>query len=78
MRRSGLLVAILLDYRLMLINHELGHRIGHGHRGCSGAGSIAPVMQQQTFGLQGCKANAWPTDSEAVVSRFAGASGALP
>ena len=78
MRRSGLPVAILLDYRRMLINHELGHRTGHGHRKCSGAASIAPVMQQQTFRLQGCKANAWPTDSEAAAARLAGASGALP
>ena len=57
------------DYRRMLVNHEMGHRIGHGHRNCAAAGNHAPVMQQQTYGLQGCKANPWPTDSEARVAR---------
>ena len=60
-----------LDYRRMFVNHEMGHRIGHGHRNCSGAGTKAPVMQQQTFGFQGCKANPWPTDSEARAARLA-------
>ncbi len=71
----------LLKYRRMLTNHEIGHRIGQGHRECPGSGKKAPVMQQQTYGLQGCRANPWPLDSEARSVRASGrhrASGAGP
>ncbi len=53
----------LTSYRHYLVNHEMGHFIGHGHRGCPGAGQPAPVMLQQTFGLNGCVRNAWPAVS---------------
>ncbi|HEX4662051.1 MAG TPA: DUF3152 domain-containing protein [Candidatus Saccharimonadales bacterium] len=52
------------DYRHMVVNHETGHWLGHGHRGCTGAGQPAPVMQQQSIDLQGCVFNPWPLDSE--------------
>ena len=54
----------LLDYRRMVINHEMGHRIGKGHGTCGGQGQRAPVMQQQTYFLKGCKGNAWPLHHE--------------
>ena len=54
----------LRDYRHMVINHETGHWLGHGHQNCQKAGAKAPVMQQQSANLQGCTFNPWPLDSE--------------
>ncbi len=60
----------LRDYRNMVINHETGHWLGHGHEHCSGAGQLAPVMQQQSIDLEGCKFNPWPLDSELWTTRL--------
>jgi hypothetical protein len=54
----------LRDYRHMVVNHETGHWLGHGHANCTAAGQPAQVMQQQSIDLQGCAFNAWPTASE--------------
>ncbi|HJP81145.1 MAG TPA: DUF3152 domain-containing protein [Candidatus Saccharimonadales bacterium] len=54
----------LRDYRHMVINHETGHWLGHGHEGCPATGQPAPVMMQQSINLGGCLSNPWPLKSE--------------
>lgn len=49
-------------YRGYMVNHEVGHFLGHDHERCAGPGRKAPVMLQQSMDLGGCVANAWPAE----------------
>ena len=60
----------LTSYRQMVINHEVGHFLGHDHISTCEAGGVAPVMLQQSTGLRGCMGNSWPLDSELWVTRW--------
>ncbi len=60
-KRSG---GTMSEYRAMVVNHETGHWFGLGHATCGGRGQAAPVMMQQSKGLNGCKPNAWPLPGE--------------
>lgn len=54
----------LSDYRHYVFMHEVGHFLDLRHRGCPAPGRLAPVMQQQSISLEGCRANIWPLESE--------------
>jgi hypothetical protein len=54
----------LRDYRDYLINHEVGHGLGHGHKYCPGRGRRSFVMMQQTGTTFGCRRQPWPRVSE--------------
>ncbi|WP_404383800.1 DUF3152 domain-containing protein [Knoellia locipacati] len=51
----------LAAYRQYMVNHEIGHGLYHGHVDCPGEDAVAPLMLQQSKGLDGCRPNAWPT-----------------
>ncbi len=65
-RGSTAYIGDLDSYRIYMINHEVGHAVGHQHAHECLPGGQAPVMMQQTIGLksaatgQMCTANPWP------------------
>ena len=44
----------LVGYRSYVLNHEIGHALGRGHSKCKVKSGKAPIMLQQTIGLDGC------------------------
>ena len=51
-------------YRIYVLQHELGHALGHGHAKHTEPGQPAPVMIQQTLGIGASTPNPFPTKSE--------------
>jgi hypothetical protein len=66
MRGATAYLGDLHTYRAYMINHEVGHALGHEHAHQCLPGGYAPAMMQQTFGLTSaatgkpCQANPWP------------------
>lgn len=57
----------LSDYRVYVINHEVGHIIGKGHVKCPCTGKCnkkVPVMNQATKGIGHCRPNNMPLKYE--------------
>jgi hypothetical protein len=58
----------LNSYQQYVVNHEVGHWLGLGHRSCTGGfDARAPVMVQQSKGgapMGACRFNVWPTPEE--------------
>jgi hypothetical protein len=53
----------LKDYKIYVINHEVGHALGRGHvTSCSCKTCLVPVMMQQTISIGECMPNPWPLD----------------
>lgn len=56
-------------YRHTVVNHEVGHFLGHDHAECPGKGQPAPVMQTMIYGMHGCRPNGWPFPDEYAAER---------
>jgi hypothetical protein len=65
-RGAAAYIGDLGAYREYVINHEVGHALGHQHAHACLPGGQAPAMMEQTVGLMSaathklCEANPWP------------------
>jgi Protein of unknown function (DUF3152) len=41
----------VVAYQQYVVNHEVGHALGFGHKPCAENGALAPIMMQQTWGV---------------------------
>lgn len=59
-------LGIFVDkYRPMVINHEVGHFLGHYHiDACETSSGKAPIMITSAAGLLGCSPSIWPLPNE--------------
>jgi hypothetical protein len=61
-------------YRQYVVSHEMGHILGHEHVKCPTAGQPAPIMMQQTLGIDECSANTKITKTDLNAKWAAGFS----
>lgn len=47
----------LESYRQYMVSHEIGHILGFNHEKCPCPGCKAPIMMQQTLGIEKCIPN---------------------
>ena len=69
---TGVGAMSIRDYQNMVVNHELGHWLGHYQHvdSCTENGGVAPIMLQQSTGLRNCGTfNPWPLDDELWILR---------
>lgn len=59
------------SYRHYVVNHEVGHWLGLGHRDCDTPGGPAPVMMQQSKSPAPCENRIWPEAGELADARTA-------
>ena len=57
------------SYRHYVVNHEVGHWLGLGHRSCSVDDEPAPVMMQQSKSALPCRNRVWPDPVELADAR---------
>ncbi|MBA2280259.1 MAG: DUF3152 domain-containing protein, partial [Acidimicrobiia bacterium] len=50
----------LAAYREYILNHEVGHALGHPTVVCPAPGAVAPVMMRLTRDPSACLPNPWP------------------
>jgi hypothetical protein len=53
------------DYRKMVVNHEVGHFLGHDHDlSCGRASGLGPIMIDKAEHLGSCQPTYWPLPNE--------------